>query len=170
MSFPLIQSQDSEIYDAIIGEQTRQSEGMELIASENYQSAAILEAQSSVFANKYSEGTPGRRYYGGQEYTDIIEQIAIQRARKLFHSDHTNVQPLSGAAANLCAYNAMMDPGDTIMGMDLSHGGHLTHGNPMTLSSKIYNFVTYKTTPDGSIDYDALATTAKEVRPKVLLA
>ena len=170
MSFSLLQSQDNEIYKAIIGEQQRQSEGMEFIASENYQSAAVLQAQSSVFANKYSEGTPGRRYYGGQEYTDMIESIAIDRAKKLFHSDHANVQPLSGAAANLCAYNAMMDPGDTIMGMDLTHGGHLTHGNPMTLSSKIYNFVTYKTTADGSIDYNALAHTVKEVRPKVLLA
>lgn len=143
---------------------------MEFIASENYQSAAVLEAQSSVFANKYSEGTPGRRYYGGQQNTDQIEQLAIDIAKALFHSDHANVQPLSGAAANICAYNAMMNPGDTIMGMDLSHGGHLTHGNPMTLSSKIYNFVTYKTLPDGSIDYDALARTAKEVRPQVILA
>ncbi len=168
--FSLVQSEDKEIYEAILGEQTRQSEGMELIASENYQSAAVLQAQSSVFANKYSEGTPGRRYYGGQEYTDRVEQLAIDRAKKLFHSDHANVQPLSGAAANMCAYNAMMNPGDTIMGMDLSHGGHLTHGNPMTLSSKIYNFVTYKTTAEGSIDYDALAKTAKEVKPKVILA
>ncbi len=170
MQFSAIQSSDSDIYNLILAEQTRQSEGMEFIASENYQSAAVLEAQSSVFANKYSEGTPWRRYYGGQENTDQIEQIAIDRAKALFHSDHANVQPLSWAAANICAYNAMMNPGDTIMGMDLSHGGHLTHGNPMTLSSKIYNFVTYKTLPDGSIDYDALARTAKEVRPKVILA
>ena len=170
MLFSSVQSQDKEIYQAIIHEQQRQSEGMELIASENYQSQAVLEAQSSVFANKYSEGTPGRRYYGGQEYTDTIEQLAIDRAKKLFHSDHANVQALSWAAANICAYNAMMEPGDTIMGMDLSHGGHLTHGNPMTLSSKVYNFVTYKTLADGTIDYDALAKTAQDVKPKVILA
>ena len=170
MNFSAVQSSDSDIYNLILAEQQRQSEGMEFIASENYQSAAVLEAQSSVFANKYSEWTPWRRYYGGQQNTDQIEQIAIDRAKALFRSDHANVQPLSGAAANICAYNAMMDPGDTIMGMDLSHGGHLTHGNPMTLSSKIYNFVTYKTLADGTIDYDALATTAKEVKPKVILA
>lgn len=170
MNFSSVQSSDLDIYNLILAEQQRQSEGMEFIASENYQSAAVLEAQSSVFANKYSEGTPGRRYYGGQENTDQIEQIAIDRAKILFHSDHANVQPLSGAAANICAYNAMINPGDTIMGMDLSHGWHLTHGNPMTLSSKIYNFVTYKTLPDGSIDYDALTRTAKEVKPKVILA
>lgn len=170
MTFSSLQSQDLEIYNAIIWEQQRQSEGMELVASENYQSAAVLQAQSSVLANKYSEGTPGRRYYGGQEYTDTVEQLAIDRAKALFHSDHANVQALSWAAANICAYNAMMEPGATIMGMDLSHGGHLTHGNPMTLSSKIYNFVTYKTLPDGTIDYDALAQTAQQVKPKVLLA
>lgn len=169
--FDSIKASDPDIYNLILAEQERQRHGMELIASENYQSAAVLEAQSSVFANKYSEGTPGRRYYGGQENTDQIEQLAIDRAKKTFHSDHANVQPLSWAAANICAYNAMMNPGDTIMGMHLSHGGHLTHGNPMTLSSKIYNFVTYKTNlVDGSIDYDALAATAKEVRPTVLLA
>lgn len=168
--FNNIQATDPLIYNLILAEEQRQREGMELIASENYQSAAVLEAQSSVFANKYSEGTPGRRYYGGQENTDQIEQMAIDRAKALFHADHANVQALSGAAANICAYNAMMNPGDTIMGLDLSHGGHLTHGNPMTLSSKIYNFVTYKTRPDGSIDYEQLAQTAKEVRPKVILA
>ena len=169
--FDSIKASDPDNYNLILSEQERQRHGMELIASENYQSAAVLEAQASVFANKYSEGTPGRRYYGGQENTDQIEQLAIDRAKSLFHSDHANVQPLSWAAANICAYNAMMNPGDTIMGMDLSHGGHLTHGNPMTLSSKIYNFVTYKTSLiDGSIDYDALAATAKEVRPTVLLA
>lgn len=170
MEFSSIQTSDQDIYNLILNEWKRQSEGMEFIASENYQSAAVLEAQSSVFANKYSEGTPWRRYYWWQENTDKIEQIAIDRAKELFHSDHANVQPLSWAAANICAYNAMMKPGDTIMGMDLSHWGHLTHGNPMTLSSKIYNFVTYKTLPDGTIDYDGLARTAKEVNPRVVLA
>lgn len=110
-----IQTSDSQIYDAILAEQQRQSEGMELIASENYQSPAVLEAQSSVFANKYSEGFPGRRYYGGQENTDIIEQLAIERAKEIFHADHANVQALSGAAANLCVYSALMEPGDTIL-------------------------------------------------------
>lgn len=169
--FSSLKNQDISIYEAIVWEQIRQSEGMELIASENYQSPAVLETQSSVLANKYSEGTPGRRYYGWQEFTDIVESLAIQRAKTIFHSDHANVQPLSWAAANICTYNAMMMPGDTIMGMDLSHGGHLTHGNPMTLSSKIYDFVTYKTDINtGLIDYDILARMAKEVRPKVLLA
>jgi glycine hydroxymethyltransferase len=122
-----IHDTDPIIANAIQSEEYRQSTGMELIASENYQSAAVLQAQSSVFANKYSEGFPGRRYYGGQEYTDEIEQLAIDRAKKLFRADHANVQGLSGAAANLCIYAALMEPGDTILGMDLSHGGHLTH-------------------------------------------
>ena len=122
MLFAHLKDQDAKIYDAVCGEQLRQSQGMELVASENYQSAAVLETQSSLLANKYSEGTPGRRYYGGQEFTDRVEHIAIERAKEIFHADHANVQPLSGAAANLCAYNAMMEPGDTILGMDLSHG------------------------------------------------
>lgn len=144
---------------------------MELIASENYQSAAVLETQSSVLANKYAEWTPGRRYYGGQEFTDSVESTAIARAKKIFNADHANVQPLSGAAANIASYNAMMEPGDTILGMDLSHGWHLTHGNPLTLSSKIYNFQTYKTDIDSwQIDYDMLAKMAQELKPKVILA
>lgn len=110
-----IQTVDQQVYESILAEQKRQSEGMELIASENYQSAAVLEAQAYVFANKYSEGTPGRRYYGGQENTDIIEQLAIDRAKEIFHADHANVQALSGAAANLCVYSALMEPGDTIL-------------------------------------------------------
>lgn len=165
-----LQTQDPEIFDYLQGEQTRQREGMEFIASENYQSPAVLAIQSSVFANKYSEGTPGRRYYGGQEYTDKIESLAIQRAKELFHADHANVQALSGAAANLCAYHAMMKPGSHILGMDLSHGGHLTHGHPTTLSAQIYQFHRYTTTANGLIDYDNLAQTAKAVRPDVLLA
>ena len=113
---------------------------MELIASENYVSEAVLDALGTVFTNKYSEGYPGRRYYGGQEYTDIIESLAIERAKKLFGADHVNVQPHSGAPANMIAYSAVLKPGDTILGMDLSHGGHLTHGHPVTLSAKIYRF------------------------------
>ena len=122
-----LKTTDPQIREAIEREQIRQSEGMELIASENYQSLAVLETQSSVLANKYSEGFPGKRYYGGQENTDTVESLAIQRARTLFHCDHANVQALSGAAANLCFYSAVMMPGDTILGMDLTHGGHLTH-------------------------------------------
>ncbi len=165
-----IQQTDPDIYNAILWEQNRQIDGMELIASENYQSASVLAAQSSHFANKYAEGFPGKRYYWGQEYTDIIESIAIQRAKSIFRSDHANVQALSGAAANVCAYAALMDPGDTILGMDLSHGGHLTHGAPVTFLSKIFNFVRYKTTAEGKIDYTELRRVALETKPKVVLA
>ncbi len=168
--FDHIRQQDPAIYNAIIAEQQRQSEGMELIASENYQSPAALEAQSSVFANKYSEWTPGRRYYGWQENTDAVEQLAIDRAKKIFRADHANVQALSWAAANVAAYAAMMEPGDTILGMDLSHGGHLTHGAPVTFVFKVYNFVRYKTEADGTIDYAKLRALAHEHKPKVLLA
>lgn len=161
---------DPAIYAAIQAEKVRQSEGMELIASENYQSAAVLEAQSSHLANKYSEWFPGRRYYGGQENTDTVEQLAIDRAKAIFRADHANVQALSWAAANVAAYAAMMEPGDTILWMDLSHGWHLTHGAPVTFLSKVYNFIRYKTREDGSIDYDALRETALTYRPKVILA
>lgn len=167
--FESIKMSDKAMYEAIQAEYARQSEGMELIASENYQSQAVLDAQSSVFANKYSEGFPGKRYYGGQENTDLIESLAIQRACELFRADHANVQALSGAAANMCAYAAMMEPGDTILGMDLSHGGHLTHGAPVTFMSKVYNFVRYAT-KDGYIDYEALRALAHEHKPKVILA
>ncbi len=165
-----IQNVDQDIYAAILAEQKRQSEGMELIASENYQSPAVLEAQSSVFANKYSEGFPGRRYYGGQENTDIIEQLAIDRAKKIFHADHANVQALSGAAANLCVYSALMNPGDTILWMDLTHGWHLTHGAPVTFFSKVFNFIRYKTTLDGKVDFDQVRKLAIEHKPKIILA
>lgn len=148
LTYPTIKSIDPTVYESIIAEQKRQSEGMELIASENYQSLAVLEAQSSHFANKYSEGTPGRRYYGGQENTDIIEQLAIDRAKAVFHADHANVQALSGAAANVCVYAGLLEPGDTILGMDLTHGGHLTHGAPVTFISKVFNFQRYKTKAD----------------------
>lgn len=161
---------DKLVLESIKAEYKRQSEWMELIASENYQSAAVLAAQSSVFANKYSEGFPGKRYYGGQENTDVIESLAIERAKQLFRSDHANVQALSGAAANVCAYAAMMEPGDTILWMALDHGGHLTHGAPVTFLSKVFNFVTYRTLPDGQIDYEALRQLALEHKPKVILA
>lgn len=165
-----LQTTDLEIYAAIQKEKVRQSEGMELIASENYQSAAVLEAQSSHLANKYSEWFPGRRYYGWQENTDTVEQLAIDRAKAIFRADHANVQALSGAAANVAAYAAMMEPGDTIIGMDLSHGWHLTHGAPVTFLAKVYNFIRYKTTADGKIDYDQLRALAHEHKPKVILA
>ena len=165
-----IQAIDPQVYASILAEQQRQSEGMELIASENYQSPAVLEAQSSVFANKYSEWTPGRRYYGWQENTDIIEQLAIDRAKKIFHADHANVQALSWAAANLCVYSALMQTGDTILGMDLTHGWHLTHGAPVTFFSKIFNFIRYKTTSDGKIDFDEVRRLALEHKPKIILA
>lgn len=161
---------DKEILKALLGEEKRQRDGLEMIASENYVSEAVLEALGSVFTNKYSEGYPGRRYYGGQEYTDKIETIAQERVKKIFGADHANVQPLSGAMANISAFAAILEPGDTILGMDLSHGGHLTHGHPATVMTKVYRFVRYKTKPDGTIDYVALQKLAKKERPKLILA
>lgn len=161
---------DPSIYKALLGEEARQKNGLEMIASENYVSEAVLEALGSVFTNKYSEGYPGKRYYGGQEFTDTIERIAQERVQKLFGADHSNVQPLSGAMANIAAFAAVLEPGDTILGMDLSHGGHLTHGHPATVMTKVYRFVRYKTESDGTIDYDALLKLAKKEKPKLLLA
>ncbi len=152
------------------GELKRQQEGMELIASENYVSEAVLEALGSVFTNKYSEGYPSHRYYGGQEFTDIAETLAIDRAKKLFGAEHVNVQPHSGAPANMIAYSAVLKPGDTVLGMDLSHGGHLTHGHPVTLSAQIYNFIRYKTDKSGKIDYKELEKMAVKHKPKLILA
>jgi glycine hydroxymethyltransferase len=170
MAFDNLKKQDKLIHEAILNEMKRQQEGMELIASENYVSKAVLEALGSVFTNKYSEGYPGNRYYGGQQYTDVVEQLAIDRAKKLFGAEHVNVQPHSGAPANMIAYNAVLAPGDTVLGMDLSHGGHLTHGHPVTLGAKIYNFVRYKTGKDGLIDYKELEKMALEHKPKLMLA
>ncbi|MDD5589590.1 MAG: serine hydroxymethyltransferase [Candidatus Portnoybacteria bacterium] len=169
MSYKFLKK-DSKIFKAAQGELKRQQEGMEMVASENYVSPAVLEALGSVFTNKYSEGLPGKRYYGGQTYTDIIESVAIERAKKLFDAEHVNVQPLSGAPANLIAYSAVLQPGDKILGMDLSHGGHLTHGHPATFSAKIYKFIPYKTSAAGLIDYDDLAALAKKEKPKMILA
>lgn len=152
------------------GELKRQQEGMELIASENYVSEGVLEALGSVFTNKYSEGYPSHRYYGGQEFTDVAETLAIERAKKLFGAEHVNVQPHSGAPANMIAYSAVLKPGDTVLGMDLSHGGHLTHGHPVTLSAQIYNFVRYKTDKSGKIDYKELEKMALKHKPKLILA
>jgi glycine hydroxymethyltransferase len=163
---------DLKIAKLIKGEKERQRDGLELIPSENYVSQDVLEANSSIFTNKYSEGYPGRRYYGGQEFTDQVETLAIERACKLFKCKYANVQAHSGAPANLAVYSALLKPGDTVMGMDLSHGGHLTHGHPMTLPAKIYNFVTYKMkNPDtGEIDYEDMRKVAKETKPKLIIA
>ena len=167
-----IQKQDKVVYKAILGEEQREREGLELIPSENYVSKAVMEANGSIFTNKYSEGYPGRRYYGGQKYTDIVERIAIERACKLFKAKFANVQPHSGAPANMIGYSALLNPGDTVLGMDLSHGGHLTHGHPVTFSAKIYNFVRYKMkNPEtGEIDYEQLRQTALKEKPKIILA
>ncbi|HBI16649.1 MAG: Serine hydroxymethyltransferase [Candidatus Moranbacteria bacterium GW2011_GWF2_34_56] len=161
---------DKEVYSALTGEIKRQAEGLEMIASENYVSKAVLEALGTVFTNKYSEGYPGKRYYGGQEYTDVVENLAIKRAKKIFGCDHVNVQPHSGAPANMIAYSAVLKPGDKILGMDLSHGGHLTHGHPVTLSAKIYKFIGYKTESNGKIDYEKLEQLAIKEKPKMILA
>lgn len=166
----ILKKADKEIQAAVIGEEKRQEEGLEMIASENYVSKAVLETMGTVLTNKYSEGYPGRRYYGGQEFTDVVETLAINRAKKLFGAEHANVQPHSGAQANLAVYAALLEPGDTVLGMDLSHGGHLTHGHPVTLPAKVYNFVRYKTEVDGTIDYKKLEALAKQVKPKLLLA
>ena len=165
-----LKQEDKKIYQAIKNEEKRQREGMELIASENYVSPTVLEALGSVFTNKYSEGYPGKRYYGGQNFTDVVETLAIERAKKLFKAQHVNVQPHSGAPANMIVYSAILQPGDKVLGMDLSHGGHLTHGHPVTLSAKIYNFVGYKTNKKGEIDYDALEKMAIKEKPKLMLA
>lgn len=163
---------DTKIADLIALEEQRQRDGLELIPSENYVSRDVLTALGSVFTNKYSEGYPGRRYYGGQEFTDQVEQLAIDRAKQLFNADHANVQPHSGAPANEAVYNAWLEPGDTVLAMDLSHGGHLTHGAPVTRSAQLYNFVRYKMKDisTGEIDYDELRELALEHKPKIILA
>lgn len=163
---------DVQIADLIAAEEQRQRKGLELIPSENYVSGEVLTALGSVFTNKYSEGYPGKRYYGGQENTDQVEQLAIDRAKELFHADHANVQPHSGAPANEAVYHAWLEPGDTVLAMDLSHGGHLTHGAPVTRSAQLYNFIRYKMKDPttGEIDYDELRKLAHEHKPKIILA
>ncbi len=170
MSF--LQKSDPAIANAIAGEKERQKNGLELIPSENYVSAPILEAMGSVLTNKYSEGYPGKRYYGGQEFTDQVESLAISRACELFDCKFANVQPLSGAPANVATYFALCEPGDTIMGMDLGHGGHLTHGHPVTYLTKIFNFVRYKMkdVDTGEIDYEEMREVALREKPKIILA
>lgn len=164
--------QDIDVADLIAGEERRQREGLELIPSENYVSRDVLTALGSVFTNKYSEGYPGKRYYGGQDFTDRIEQLAIDRAKQLFGADHANVQPHSGAPANEAVYSAWLEPGDTVLAMDLSHGGHLTHGAPVTRSARLYKFIRYKMKDiaTGEIDYEELRQLALEHKPKIILA
>ena len=163
---------DEVVEQLIQGEIERQQNGLELIPSENYVSKDVLRALGSVFTNKYSEGYPGRRYYGGQEFTDQVEQLAIDRAKQLFGADHANVQPHSGAPANEAVYSAWLEPGDTVLAMDLSHGGHLTHGAPVTRSAQLYNFVRYKMKDieTGEIDYEELREVALKHKPKIVLA
>ncbi len=161
---------DSEVGNAMRQELNRQKNNIELIASENLVSPAVMAAMGSALTNKYAEGYPGKRYYGGCEYVDIVENIAIERAKALFGAEHANVQPHSGASANIGVYFALLEVGDTVMGMNLSHGGHLTHGSPVNMSGKYWNFVEYGVGEDEKIDYDALEAKAKECKPKLIVA
>jgi glycine hydroxymethyltransferase len=165
-----LRESDPEIADLIEHEITRQNDGLELIASENFVSPAVLEAMGSPLNNKYAEGLPGKRYYGGCEVVDKIEQLAIDRAKQLFAADHANVQPHSGAQANMVVFMAFMKPGDTFLGMDLSNGGHLTHGSPVNFSGILYRAVSYGVTKDGLIDYDDVRRKAREHKPKMIIA
>ncbi len=169
-SIGLIHAVDPEIADAMAGELHRQQNKLELIASENIVSPAVMAAMGSVLTNKYAEGYPGKRYYGGCECVDVVETLAIERAKKLFGADYANVQPHSGSQANLAAYAALLQPGDTVLGMSLAAGGHLTHGSPVNASGKIYNFVPYGVDDNGFLDYDALLALAKQTQPKLIVA
>lgn len=161
---------DPEIAEAILMETRRQSETLELIASENFVSEAVLEAMGSVFTNKYAEGYPGRRYYGGCQHVDVVESLAIERAKKLFHAEHANVQPHSGSQANMAVYMAVLEPGDKILGMNLAHGGHLTHGHPLNFSGKLYEVAAYGVDRETEhIDYDAVAEVAEREKPKMIV-
>ena len=162
---------DPEIHEAILNETRRQVFTLEMIASENFVEEAVLEAQGSVLTNKYAEGYPGRRYYGGCEFVDIAESLAIERAMKLFGAEHANVQPHSGTQANTAVYVATLKPGDTILGMNLSHGGHLTHGHPLNISGKLYNVAAYGVNRETErVDFGDLMKIAKESRPKLIIA
>lgn len=162
---------DVELYETIEAERKRQQEKIELIASENFVSESVMEAMGSVLTNKYAEGYPGKRYYGGCEHVDVVENLARDRAKKLFGADHANVQPHSGAQANMAVYFSFLEPGDTVLGMNLNHGGHLTHGSPVNFSGKLYNFVDYGVdTKTERLDYDAVLEKAKEVQPKMIVA
>ncbi len=161
---------DPQVGEAMQAELKRQRRNLELIASENIVSPAVMAAMGSVLTNKYAEGYPGRRYYGGCECVDVVENIAIERAKELFGAEAANVQPHSGAQANMAAYSAILEPGDTVMGMSLADGGHLTHGSPVNASGKLYKFVPYGVDPDGFIDYDGLERKAREIKPKLIVA
>jgi len=164
-------SKDEGIYKAIKAEEKRQSEGMELIASENYASPVVLEAMGCVLNNKYSEGYPGHRYYGGQEFVDDVENLAIKRAKKLFNAEHVNIQPLSGSPANAAVYMAFLKPGDKVLGLKLDHGGHLSHGHPVNFSGMLYNFVQYGVDAEtGYVDMDEVAEIARQEKPKMIVA
>ncbi|EOQ5383438.1 serine hydroxymethyltransferase [Escherichia coli] len=160
---------DAELWQAMEQEKVRQEEHIELIASENYTSPHVMQAQGSQLTNKYAEGYPGKRYYGGCEYVDIVEQLAIDRAKELFGADYANVQPHSGSQANFAVYTALLEPGDTVLGMNLAHGGHLTHGSPVNFSGKLYNIVPYGIDATGHIDYADLEKQAKEHKPKMII-
>ncbi len=170
--YDFIKKQDEAVFKTIEGEETRERDGLELIPSENYVSRAVREAQGSIFTNKYSEGYPGKRYYGGQTYTDEVEEVAKERVKKLFNAGFANVQPHSGSNANIAMYMALLEPGDTVLGMDLSHGGHLTHGHPVTYITKFFNFVRYKMKDieTGEIDYEEMRQVALQHKPKIVLA
>ncbi len=171
MNFENIQKEDKEVYDLIEKELERQQNGIELIASENIVSRSVMEAMGSYLTNKYAEGYPGKRYYGGCSVVDKIEQIAIDRAKELFGAEHANVQPHSGSQANMAVYFTVLDPGDTVLGMDLSHGGHLTHGSPVNFSGKLFNFVSYGVDKETEmIDYENVRKIAKETKPKLIVA
>ena len=169
-SFDEISKFDPDIAEAINLEKERQNSHIELIASENFVSKAVMAAMGSPCTNKYAEGYPGKRYYGGCEYVDIVESLAIERAKKLFGCTYANVQPHSGAQANLAVFFALVKPGDTVMGMNLDHGGHLTHGSPVNISGTYFNIVPYGVNDEGFIDYEALEKKAKECRPKLIVA
>ncbi|PIW37426.1 MAG: serine hydroxymethyltransferase [Candidatus Kerfeldbacteria bacterium CG15_BIG_FIL_POST_REV_8_21_14_020_45_12] len=171
IDYSLLREEDPTIGEALTNELNRQQHGLELIPSENFVSEAVMQALGSIATNKYSEGYPGKRYYGGMEFVDIIEQTAIDRAKELFGAEHANVQPLSGGPMNIAVYFALLQPGDTVLGMDLGHGGHLTHGHPVTTMAKLYNFVRYACNPDtGEIDFEELRRLAHEHKPKIVLA
>src|SRR3954465_3043864 len=166
----ILQQQDPDVYAAIVAEEHRQQDGLEMIASENYTSVAVMQAVGSVLTNKYAEGYPGKRYYGGCEFTDVIENLARDRAKKLFGAEHANVQPPSGSSANMEAYGAVLKPGETILGLNLAHGGHLTHGHPLNFSGKTYKIVPYGVTKETeTIDYDELERLAVEHQPKLII-
>ena len=171
IQFDLLRQNDPELYQFMEGELKRQRDHIELIASENFVSETVMEAMGSHLTNKYAEGYPGKRYYGGCEYVDMVENLARDRLKKLFGADHANVQPHSGAQANMAVYFALLNPGDTVVGMNLAHGGHLTHGSPVNISGKYFNFVPYGVSPETEqIDYDALANLVNTVHPKLIVA